>query len=110
MNQSIQWSSTPVEVILQWQIQVSEFSDIFSDIYLKSNWDCIKTFPDLSSSGKVTSVKFGLDAKYLAAGCMDSNLHVYGLSDKLESEVFILSDEDGRKEILEDLRSQIGNV
>ncbi|KAL5710312.1 hypothetical protein ACHQM5_020892 [Ranunculus cassubicifolius] len=32
------------------------------------------------------------------------------LKDKLESEVFILSDEEGRKEILEDLRSQIGDV
>ncbi|KAL5717989.1 hypothetical protein ACHQM5_010935 [Ranunculus cassubicifolius] len=32
------------------------------------------------------------------------------LKDKLESEVFILSDEEGRKEILEELRSQIGYV
>ncbi|KAL5700611.1 hypothetical protein ACHQM5_026036 [Ranunculus cassubicifolius] len=32
------------------------------------------------------------------------------LKDKLESEVFILSDEEGRKEILEDLCSQIGDV
>ncbi|KAL5702425.1 RING-type E3 ubiquitin transferase [Ranunculus cassubicifolius] len=54
---------------------------IYQVATLKSDWDCIKTLPNLSSSGKVTSVKFGLDAKYLAAGCMDSNLRVYGLPD-----------------------------
>ena len=30
-------------------------------------------------TGKVTSVKFGADAKYIAVGSMDRNLRIFGL-------------------------------
>ncbi|KAF3328107.1 pre-mRNA-processing factor 19-like protein [Carex littledalei] len=46
---------------------------------VKLEWNLIKTFPDLSGTGKVTSVKFGADAKYMAVGSMDRNLRIFGL-------------------------------
>ncbi|KAK8966263.1 U-box domain-containing protein 72 [Platanthera guangdongensis] len=46
---------------------------------VKMEWNLIKSFPDLSGTGKVTSVKFGEDAKYVAVGSMDRNLRIFGL-------------------------------
>lgn len=46
---------------------------------VKAEWNCIKTLPDLSGSGKVSSVKFGPDAKYMVVGSMDRNLRLFGL-------------------------------
>ncbi|CAM8927083.1 unnamed protein product [Rhodiola kirilowii] len=53
---------------------------------VKSEWDLIKTFPDLSGTGKITSVKFGPDAKYLAVGSMDRNLRIFGLPEDTSME------------------------
>ncbi|KAA8527807.1 hypothetical protein F0562_035324 [Nyssa sinensis] len=46
---------------------------------VKSEWNCIKTFPDLSGTGKANCVKFGPDAKNIAVGSMDRNLRIFGL-------------------------------
>ncbi|KQK23734.1 pre-mRNA-processing factor 19 [Brachypodium distachyon] len=46
---------------------------------VKMEWNLVKTLPDLSGTGKVTSVKFGTDAKYVAVGSMDRNLRIFGL-------------------------------
>lgn len=46
---------------------------------VKMEWNLIKTLPDLSGTGKVTSVKFGTDAKYVTVGSMDRNLRIFGL-------------------------------
>ncbi|KVI08063.1 Pre-mRNA-splicing factor 19 [Cynara cardunculus var. scolymus] len=49
---------------------------------VKSEWNCIQTFPDLSGTGKINSVKFGPDAKYIAVGSMDRNLRLFGLPEE----------------------------
>ncbi|KAG7996612.1 hypothetical protein I3843_01G169500 [Carya illinoinensis] len=46
---------------------------------VKSEWNCIKTIPDLSGTGKATCARFGPDAKYMAVGSMDRNLRIFGL-------------------------------
>ncbi|KAG6514325.1 hypothetical protein ZIOFF_024678 [Zingiber officinale] len=46
---------------------------------VKQEWNLIKTFPDLSGAGKITSVKFGADARYMAVGSMDRNLRIFGI-------------------------------
>ena len=45
---------------------------------VKLEWNLVKTLPDLSGTGKVTNVKFGTDAKYIAVGSMDRNLRIFG--------------------------------
>ncbi|KMT16534.1 hypothetical protein BVRB_3g048280 [Beta vulgaris subsp. vulgaris] len=46
---------------------------------VKSEWNCLKTLPDLSGTGKATCAKFGPDAKYIAVGSLDRNLRMFGL-------------------------------
>ncbi|XP_024376807.1 pre-mRNA-processing factor 19 [Physcomitrium patens] len=45
---------------------------------VKQEWNTIKIFPDLSGTGKVTSIRFGPDASYLAVGSSDRNLRIFG--------------------------------
>jgi len=53
---------------------------------VKQEWNTIKVFPDLSGTGKVTSVRFGPDASYLAVGSSDRNLRIFGAPPTATSE------------------------
>lgn len=44
---------------------------------VKQDWNHIKTLPDLSGTGKVTAVRFGPDASYIALATMDRNLRIF---------------------------------
>jgi len=48
---------------------------------VKQEWNSIKTFPDLSGTGKASCVRFGPDATYLAVGTGDRNLRIFGSPD-----------------------------
>lgn len=50
---------------------------------VKQDWNTIKVLPDLSGTGKVTSVRFGSDAHYLAVGTADRNLRIFGVPNTL---------------------------
>ncbi|KAJ6719359.1 PRE-MRNA-PROCESSING FACTOR 19 [Salix purpurea] len=45
---------------------------------VKADWNCIKTLPDLSGTGRATCVKFGPESNYIAVGSMDHNLRIFG--------------------------------
>ncbi|CAI9118045.1 OLC1v1019552C1 [Oldenlandia corymbosa var. corymbosa] len=58
---------------------------VYQTASVKSDWNCIKTFPDLSGTDKINCVKFGPDAKYIAVGSMDRNLRIFGLPAEKDS-------------------------
>lgn len=45
---------------------------------VKTDWNTVKIFPDLSGTGKVTAAKFGPDSSYLAVATTDRNLRIFG--------------------------------
>ncbi|OAE19238.1 hypothetical protein AXG93_3507s1090 [Marchantia polymorpha subsp. ruderalis] len=51
---------------------------IYQVASVKQEWNTVKVFPDLSGTGKVTSVRFGPDASYLAVATMDRQLRILG--------------------------------
>ncbi|KAF8691478.1 hypothetical protein HU200_040622 [Digitaria exilis] len=53
----------------------------------KAEWNIIKTLPDLSGTGKVTSLKVGADTKDIAVGSMDCNLRIFGLPEDEQMQV-----------------------
>lgn len=61
--------NTPIQSVEFDQLALGS-SDIriYQVTNIKSKWNCIKTVPDLSGTGKATCVKFGLVAKYIAVG------------------------------------------
>lgn len=52
---------------------------IYQAAGVKQDWITIKTLPDLSGTGKVTSARFGPNANYLAVGTGDRNLRIFGV-------------------------------
>ncbi|CAM6129516.1 unnamed protein product [Calypogeia fissa] len=59
---------------------------IYQVASVKQEWNTVKTFPDLSGTGKVTSVRFGPDANYLAVATNDHNLRILGTPPSTASE------------------------
>ncbi|EFJ38655.1 ubiquitin-protein ligase, PUB59 [Selaginella moellendorffii] len=51
---------------------------VFQTGSVKQEWNLVKTFPDLSGSNKVTCVRFGPDASFLAVGSTDRHLRILG--------------------------------
>ncbi|PWA53578.1 dynamin related protein 5A [Artemisia annua] len=44
-----------------------------------NTWECAARLIGIASSGKINSVRFGPDAKYLLVGYMDRNIQLFGL-------------------------------
>ncbi|KAJ7548824.1 hypothetical protein O6H91_07G028700 [Diphasiastrum complanatum] len=51
---------------------------IYQVASVKQEWNTIKVLPDLSGTGKVSAIRFGPDASYLAVGTNDRNLRILG--------------------------------
>lgn len=71
-------------VTLQFALQMLVVSLLFNIACGSSVFTCSNCWVLYHSigAGKITSVKFGPDAKYVAVGSMDRNLRVFGLPEE----------------------------